>query len=290
MPMQNPTEPIKNDSLVLADGSSWAIAAGNSYGANLAKILSDTMQLKSGTKPEKHLLAIHYGHPAEKKQHHHNALKLKTSKDNKVSTTTCHLFPTKGNNEIALHLIHLSLIISSQIEKQGGLLIHGALAVKDGQGVILAGPGGIGKTTASHRLPQPWQSLSDDCTLVVQDDKGFYHAHPWPSWSNFMFGGEGGSWDVQHSVPLKAIFMLSQSEQDFIDPLGPGEAVCLLTECSEQASWTLTENFDDNQRQAMNLQRFDNICEIIKTVPTYLLHISKTGTFWNEIERQLLTN
>ena len=47
-------------------------------------------------------------------------------------------------------------------QTRGEVLLHGALAEKDGIGVILAAPGGTGKTTASDRLLAPWRSRCDE--------------------------------------------------------------------------------------------------------------------------------
>jgi len=38
---------------------------------------------------------------------------------------------------------------------------------------------------------------------------------------------------------------------------------------------------------AFNLQRFDNLCALVRAIPAYLLHVSLDGTFWTEIERAL---
>ena len=102
--------------------------------------------------------------------------------------------------------------------------MHGALAEENGIGVILAAPGGTGKTTASDRLPAPWRSLCDDTTLVVRDSQGKYWGHPWPTWSRFLEGGPGGTWEVQEAVPLRGVFFLSQAPEDLTEPLGPGHA------------------------------------------------------------------
>lgn len=89
-------------------------------------------------------------------------------------------------------MVHGASVIVLDVENRGGLLLHGALAECKRQGVILAGPGTVGKTTASRRLRLPWHSLSDDATLVVRDRAGRFGAHPWPTWSRFMFGGSWG--------------------------------------------------------------------------------------------------
>ena len=47
------------------------------------------------------------------------------------------------------------------------------------------------------------------------------------------------------------------------------------------------DKFGDEKRQALNLQRFDNICELVKKIPTYLLHFSKNGLFWEDMPSRL---
>jgi SynChlorMet cassette protein ScmC len=102
-----------------------------------------------------------------------------------------------------------------------------------------------------------------------------------------MFGGTGGSWDVQYSVPLQAIFHLVQSAKDHVEPLGQGKAACLLNETAEQAWLGFSFDLESQMRRALSLQRFDNICDLIKVIPAYLLQLSKEGTFWEEMDQVL---
>ena len=165
--------------------------------------------------------------------------------------------------------------------------MHGALAERDGIGVILAAPGGAGKTTASNRLPAPWRSLCDDTTLVVRDPQGNYWAHPWPTWSRFMDGGPGSTWDVQSAVPVKGIFFLAQAGEDRVERVGPGHAVSLLVECVRQASTFMAPGLCKEELRALHLEQFNNLCALARVVPAHVLHISLTGTFWQEIEQAL---
>ncbi len=277
----------ENSSLVLADGNIWTIGAGDDYGVKITRKLTKTMQLTPASNDSPPLMLIKNGTTAERQTAFLQTIPQISTTIGLDGSLICQLEKAADNNSLVAQLMQLSLIISSKAETQGGLLIHGALAEIDGTGIIMAGPGEVGKTTASHRLPSPWKSLCDDTTLIIKDKQGFYHAHPWPTWSSFLFGGTGGSWDVQHSVPLKAIFILAHSDLDQVEPLGKGQAVCLLNESAEQASWLLSDIHDDKNRRAMNLQRFNNICELSKKVPSYLLHFTKKGKFWKEIEKIL---
>ena len=277
------------NSLNLADGNNWAIIAEDSCGADYEERLAKTMQLRPAALTNQTQLILKCKFPSNVKKALIFSGKIYSSiRDNKK--ITCDLTPPLNNDDLAFKLMELALVICSKSELAGGLLLHGALVEKNGEGVILAGPGSVGKTTASRRLPPPWRSLSDDCTLVVLDKDGVYRAHPWPTWSSYMFGGTGGEWDVQHSLPLKAIFLLAQSKKDEAEPIGQGQAVCLLNENAEQAWYILSHDFGGAKRQAMNMQRFDNICELVKIIPTYLLHLRKIGSFWEEIEKVLPGN
>lgn len=233
--------------------------------------------------------------------HKHNSLKATdlgrhallpwvTSINRQGHVTKCVLNPIKNDAMLASQLIILSLIIAREVELGGGLLLHGALVERDGQGVILAGPSGVGKTTISRRLPPPWRSLCDDTTLLIRDDQGVYWAHPWPTWSNFMFGGQGGSWDVHHAVRLAGIFFLNQATEDLASQVGPAEATCLLNEVAEQVSRLMLHTMSPDEVRAHRLRRFETICSTAKQAPVFRLRMSPAGTFWCEIEEVLHQN
>jgi SynChlorMet cassette protein ScmC len=183
--------------------------------------------------------------------------------------------------------MRLSLIIARDAQARGGVLLHGALAERDGNGVILAAPHGTGKTTASNRLMAPWNSLCDDITLVVRDSQGNYWAHPWPTWSRFFRGGSGGSWKVQDAVPLKGIFFLTQALEDRVERVGSGQAVSLLSECAKQASPRMERGLGKEETRTLRLKRFNNLCALTQVIPVHVLQISLTGAFWHNIEEVL---
>lgn len=200
---------------------------------------------------------------------------------------SCILSPSDHWGGPQVNLVRLSLVFAREAQARGGVLIHGALAEKDGMGVILAAPGGTGKTTASSRLPAPWRSRCDDTTLVVRDPQGRYLAHPWPTWSSFLDGGPGGAWDVQRAVPLRGIFLLARADADHVERIGPAHAVSLLVECVRQASQFMPLGLFKEEIHALHLERFNNLCALTRAVPAHILHISLTGAFWQEIERTL---
>ncbi|MGD0781277.1 MAG: SynChlorMet cassette protein ScmC [Candidatus Aminicenantales bacterium] len=200
---------------------------------------------------------------------------------------TCILSPSDYWGGPYINLLRLSLVFARHAQARGGVLLHGALAERDGLGVILTAPSGTGKTTASHRLPDPWRSLCDDTTLVVRDAQGRYWAHPWPTWSRFLDGGPGGAWGVEDAVPLKGVFFLAQAMDDQAERLGPGQAVSMLMEYVAQVSADMAPGLGKEKLRALHLERFDNLCALARMIPAYVLHISLTGAFWQEMERAL---
>jgi signal peptidase I len=189
---------------------------------------------------------------------------------------------------LTIQMYKISLIIARSCLARGGLILHGALAEYKGMGVILAGPGKVGKSTASKRLPEPWKSFCDDACLVVRDDWGQFWAHPLPTWSLFYQNGLGGRWDVQQAVPLKAIFFLRQSPQDRIEELNESQEVAMLMESTNQISRTITLKLPDTEVQAIHVEQMNASEVLAKAVRAYMLHISLTGMFWKELERVLL--
>ena len=195
-----------------------------------------------------------------------------------------------GEND-AMKIIQMTMCASSlafHLLPHGGLLIHGGLVEKDGQGIILAGPGTVGKSTACSRIPLPWHALSDDATLVIPDAQGRYVAHPWPTWSRFFDKGPGGTWDVGKAVPVTALFFLHQSPEDSTEPVNMTQSTAWLIESTHQVMGPQIrsgqEPSDTKEIYTLEISAAERLA---RSIPVHLLHISLTGKFWEEIERAL---
>jgi SynChlorMet cassette protein ScmC len=199
----------------------------------------------------------------------------------------CFFKETDDSKLWILQLMEVATLIAAESQRRGGVLLHGALAELNGNGVILAGPGGGGKTTASQRLPFPWRSLCDDTTLIVPDGQKKFWVHPWPTWSKFLFGGTGGCWDVQRATPLRAIFLLSKTGDNGVQSIGTARATANLFNLSEEVSMPITRALSPDDLRKYRCQRFNNICKMVKTVPNYLLHLKTDNGFWKDVESKL---
>ncbi len=194
----------------------------------------------------------------------------------------CRLEDLSGEDALFCHLLELSLVVGRDALAHGYVLLHAALAEYAGKGVILAAPGGIGKTTASKRLPPPWVAWCDDTTLVRRDAQGRYWAHPWPTWSTFLWGGQGGSWKVQSAIPLERIYFLKHNLRDSTEGLGAGQTLALLTGSAQQISHAMERGMSEADKRTLHLERFNHLSALAKAVPAGVLHISLSGAFWRE--------
>lgn len=170
---------------------------------------------------------------------------------------------------------------------RGGLPFHAGLVEFDGRGVLLAAPGNTGKSTSCNRMPDYWNVLCDDETLVVLDNKKNLRAHPFPSWSDYLWRGSGKTWNVQYSVPVCGVFFLEQSETDEVIPLGKGKAAVYMNESATQVCRKFWRRADEGYQRTFRRTLFNNACEMAKQIPVFRLHVSLHGRFWRKMEGAL---
>jgi len=174
--------------------------------------------------------------------------------------------------------------IYQRAQDVGGLPLHAALVERDEMGVLLVAPGDGGKSTCCGRLPAPWHALCDDETLIVCDTQKKYFAHPFPTWSDYLWRRSERTWDVQQFVSLSAIFFLEQAETDVVVPAGRGKAAILINQSATQVGQRSWISLQPEEARVFKKRLFENACEIARAVPTYILRVSLTGRFWEKIE------
>ncbi|MDD4650660.1 MAG: SynChlorMet cassette protein ScmC [Methanothrix sp.] len=256
--------------LTLADGTRLRIVAGDDLSRPAVDLLGRAMQLGPAEGGERLIVAA-VGAPGD---HHPPG-----------SPQVCILKPS-DHGEVTGQAVELSLAIARDAQYRGGILVHGALAERDGFGVIMAAPGCTGKSTASRRLPLPWKSLSDDAALVVQDGTGRYFAQPWPTWSLF-WEGSGGSWPTERAVPLRAIFFLAQATEEKVEPVNRTAVEAMLMQSVEQVSRSMTHRLSLAEARMVHSQQLANVSVLANAVPAFILQLSLTGKFWVEMDRAL---
>lgn len=104
--------------------------------------------------------------------------------------------------------IHQFRLISFQglaplLENGGSFWLHAALAVRNGKGILLCGPSGIGKSTAAAALAEHYEIPADDCVLLTFC-RGAWHAQGVPAWKR-----PAGT-DCSCAAVLDAVYLLER--------------------------------------------------------------------------------
>jgi SynChlorMet cassette protein ScmC len=172
----------------------------------------------------------------------------------------------------------------------GGLPFHAGLVEYKGRGLLLAGPGGIGKSTCCRRLPFAWRALCDDETLIVLHKQKGYFAHPFPTWSLHLLGRSEKTWNIQEHLPLDAIFFLEQAKMDEVSPIKSARAAILINQTANAICMRYERVLNLQEKRAQRKKIFVNACALAKSVPCFILRISLKGEFWKKIERVLKDN
>jgi SynChlorMet cassette protein ScmC len=159
-----------------------------------------------------------------------------------------------------------------------------SLELADGKVWELAG--GTGKSTCHAHLPDYWEKLCDDQTLILGVGDGNFRVHPFPTWSVHLWRESKKQWYVERSVPLKAVFFLEQAQKDeAIAFNNSSDAILKYLEAAKQVwqpVWSKVERKEKNLQSAL---LFDNIIRMVRAVPAYRLCATLDGEFWKEMER-----
>jgi SynChlorMet cassette protein ScmC len=177
--------------------------------------------------------------------------------------------------------------IYERAQDTGGLPFHAALMKRNGVSVLLAARGDGGKSSCCRRLPATWKVLCDDESLVVRNDENQYMAHPFPTWSDYLWKESEKTWNVQYCLPLSAIFFLEKAGVDEVIPIGEGEAAAYMNRSAMEACYRNWLILDRLERLSVRKRLLGNACQLARTIPAYKLRVSLSGRFWEEIERVL---
>ena len=117
-----------------------------------------------------------------------------------------------------------------RLREQGGLVLHGAAAEVEGQGILCVGVSGTGKSTLARLLDAAGATVLTDERPVLRQwpapaagrapSAAFrVYGSPWPSSAGFA----REAW-----APLRRIYFIEHGETDRMTPLSPRDAVSRL--------------------------------------------------------------
>jgi SynChlorMet cassette protein ScmC len=199
----------------------------------------------------------------------------------------CELVDTRNYNLRVLAMGQALFPIYRAAIDRGGMPFHSALLERDGKGILISASGGKGKSTCCRQAPRPWNALCDDETLIVRSGSGFYNAHPFPTWSDYLLRRSEPTWDVQRPTQLSAIFFLDQGESDQVVPMGEAAAAARIMRSAGQVCRRMWQRLESCVQRETNVKLFANACSLAKDVPAFTLRASLTGRFWKSIEKIL---
>jgi len=112
-------------------------------------------------------------------------------------------------------------------------------------------------------------------------------AHPFPTWSSYFLKDFSRTFDVQKSVPLKAIFFLEQSLTDEAIRISQGRSALLISGFSAPICKQAWRGFPDRDILQIKEKLLNNVIKLAKTIPAWTLQFSLTGKFWEAIEKAI---
>jgi SynChlorMet cassette protein ScmC len=163
----------------------------------------------------------------------------------------------------------------------GGIPVHAAMLEKKGQAILIAAPGGTGKSTCATRIPPPWSAPCDDSVLLIPWN-GAYYAHPLPTWSDHLIRNHRDrKWDIGHAVPVTGLWFLEQGEVDGGTPVGKGEAASRLYQSAVQISGPCIRKQGNEELYAdWHTALFNRCCDAVSHLSCGILRVTLTGKFW----------
>lgn len=160
----------------------------------------------------------------------------------------------KEENEKELDEI-LSALLISFLSRKKALLIHSSLSVFAGRGLMFLGPSGIGKTTQAELWMKfrGAEIINGDMVFVKQESDHFLGCgSPWHGSSPYC---------LNRQVPLSALIVLKQSQQNLIRRLTGFEMVSTVLNSVFLPSW-----YQEGYKAAC-----DTVDVLLRTVPVYEL-------------------
>jgi hypothetical protein len=104
---------------------------------------------------------------------------------------------------------------------EGGFLLHGASAIRNGRAFLFSGVSGAGKTTISRLAPPDSILLTDEISYIRRGDDGYFAC-------GTPFAGELARLGANQAAPIECLFFLAKGQTNRIDPIDSAEALRML--------------------------------------------------------------
>lgn len=148
----------------------------------------------------------------------------------------------------------------------GGVLLHTAGIIRDGQAYLFFGHSGSGKTTVC-RVSQPEHQILNDDLILLLPQENRWRAYGTPFWNPTQVKPNASS------APVAALYLLTQADQVFTQSLPRGRSLAALISNVP----IIPQDLSRNQRL------LDTLSDLQQAVPISELHFLPDNSFWNVI-------
>lgn len=162
----------------------------------------------------------------------------------------------------ALRILHTLI----QAE-EGGFLLHGASAIRNGKAFLFSGVSEAGKTTISRLAPPDATLLTDEISYVRRDGEGF-RAYGTP------FAGELARLGANANAQIDRLFFLAKGPENRIEPIEKADALRMLLR-------NILFFTDDSELVEMV---FRSAYEFLARVPVFRLRFYPDERVWDLIQ------
>jgi hypothetical protein len=169
--------------------------------------------------------------------------------------------PAPYATDSILRVLHTILLA-----QRGGLLMHSASAVRDGQAHLFFGPSGAGKSTMVGMAPADVQLLSDEVSYIRRDADGYVGC-------GTPFTGELDRVGANISAPLAGLYRLVQGTNNSLESMAPADAARAVLES------VLCFAAD----RAVVEQILEAVCRLVTEVPVRTLVFRRDPSAWDLI-------
>lgn len=105
--------------------------------------------------------------------------------------------------------------------REGGFLLHGASAIRNGRAFLFSGVSGAGKTTISRLAPPDSVLLTDEISYVRRDGERYLAC-------GTPFAGELARLGENAAAPIERLFFLAKGRENRIEPIETADALRML--------------------------------------------------------------
>jgi len=163
--------------------------------------------------------------------------------------------------DCVLRIVH-GLILA----EQGGFLVHGASAIRNGKAFLFSGVSGAGKTTVSRLAPPDATLLTDEISYVRREGSQYIGC-------GTPFAGELARVGANVSAPIGALFFLEKGSHNSIEPISQTDGIRRLMR---------NILFFAQDADLVELV-FQSACEFVNSVPVHRLVFVPDERVWDLI-------